>query len=228
MQNLESSQREVRLLARAADRAGLATAFGHCSVRLDHNRFLVCAARPMGLITAQDNGVVVPLDGPMPEGVLGEVRMHREVYRLRPAIRAVLRFISPSVTALAAMGRTPRARHGFGSYFWPEVPIWKDPALIRNDPAAKGVAQAMGAGAAIVVSVNGAVVCGADAAQALALGVFLEDAARVELAVMSAGRADHPGLGEEEANTRATWSGQVAERLWEYWTQGDPEHAGAR
>ena len=50
MQSLESSQREVRLLARASDRAGLATAYGHCSVRLDDHHFLVCAARPMGLI----------------------------------------------------------------------------------------------------------------------------------------------------------------------------------
>ena len=103
--------------------------------------------------------------------------------------------------------------------------MWKDPALIRNDPAAAGVAQAMGASPAIVISVNGAVVGGVDAAQALALGIFLEDAARVELAAMSAGAVDHPGLSGEQARDRATWAGQVAERLWQYWTHGDPEHS---
>ena len=130
----------------------------------------------MGLIAPHEPGTVVPLEGALPEGVMGEVRMHREVYRLRPDIEAIVRFISPNVTALAALGRTPRPRHGFGCYFAPEVPKWKDPALIRNDAAAEAVARTMGKAAAIVVSVNGAVVGGADAAQALALAVFLSSA----------------------------------------------------
>jgi HCOMODA/2-hydroxy-3-carboxy-muconic semialdehyde decarboxylase len=220
-------QREVRLLARACDKAGLVTAFGHCSVRLDKDRFLVCAAMPMGLIAAHDEGTVVPLHGPLPEGVLGEVRMHREVYRLRPDIDTIVRFISPSITALAAMGLTPRPRHGFGAYFSPEVPLWKDPALIRNDAAARGVAQALGNSPAVVVSVNGAVVGGAHPAQALALAIFLEDAARVELAVLHAGHADAPPMGREAAQARAVWDGRVAERIWDYWTAGDPEQAPA-
>lgn len=49
------------------------------------------------------------------------MRMHREVYRLRPDIDAIVRFISPNVTALAALRRTPRPRRGFGCYFAPEV-----------------------------------------------------------------------------------------------------------
>ena len=218
-------QLEVRLLARACDRAGLSTAYGHCSVRLEAQSFLVCASQPMGLIRAGEGGTVVPLDGPLPEGVMGEVRMHREVYRRRPDVNAIVRFISPSVTALAALGRTPRPRHGFGAYFAPQVPMWKDPALIRNDAAAVGVAQAMGEAAAIVVSVNGAVVGGADAAQALALATFLEDAARVELLAMSTGLVDMPGLSREQAEARAVWQGRVAERVWDYWTDGDPERA---
>lgn len=221
----ERRQREVRMLARACDRAGLTTAYGHCSVRIDAQRFLVCAARPMGLITAQDTGTVVPLDGPLPDGVLGEVRMHREIYRLRPDVNAVVRFIAPNVTALAALGGTPRPRHGFGAYFAPQVPVWPDPALIRNDAAAEGVARTMGAAPGVIVSVNGAVVGGADAAQALTLAIFLEDAARVELLALQAGSAEHGGLTAEQCAARATWAGRVAERQWEYWTEGDPERA---
>lgn len=219
----EAREVEVRLLARACDRAGLSTAFGHCSLRLDARSFLVCSSRPMGLITARDTGTVVPLDGPLPDGVMGEVRMHREVYRLRPDLGAIVRFISPSITALAALGRTPRPRHGFGSYFAPEVPMWKDPALIRNDSAAEAVAKTMGSSPAIVVSVNGAVVGGTDAAQALALAVFLEDAARIELLALCSGCVDLPGLTDEQAQSRAVWGGRIAERLWDYWTRGDLE-----
>lgn len=221
--DIATTQREVRLLARACDRAGLTTAYGHCSVRLDAASFLVCASKPMGLITPADEGSVVPLDGPLPEGVLGEVRMHREVYRLRPEINAIVRFISPHVLALAALGRTPKPRHGFGAYFSPQVPFWPDPNLVRNDAAAEGVAQTLGGHSGIVVSVNGAVVAGTDAAQALTLAIFLEDAARVELAALQAGCGDQPPLTAEQCAARATWAGRVAERQWDYWTARDPE-----
>lgn len=222
MNDLSAKQREVRMLARACDRAGLTTAYGHCSVRLDATSFLVCAPKPMGLIVPEDEGTVVQLDAPLPEGVLGEVRMHREVYRVRPDVHAVVRFISPAVTALAAFGRTPRPRHGFGTYFAPEVPWWPDPKLIRNDEAAQGVARTLGAAPGIVVSVNGSVVCGADAAQALALAVFLEDAARIELLALQANQTQLL-MTPEQCQARATWAGRVAERMWDYWTQGDPE-----
>jgi len=221
--DLAIKQRELRLLARACDRAGLTTAYGHCSLRLDAASFLVCAPKPMGLITPADEGSIVRLDAPLPDGVLGEVRMHREVYRVRPDANAIVRFISPSVLALAALGRAPRPRHGFGAYFSPHVPFWPDPNLVRNDAAAEGVARTMGTNAGIVISVNGAVVAGADAAQALTLAIFLEDAARVELAALQAGCAEQPGLSEEQCTARATWAGRVAERQWDYWTAHDPE-----
>ncbi|PVY61628.1 class II aldolase/adducin family protein [Pusillimonas noertemannii] len=224
MSNLAFRQREVRQLARACDRAALATAYGHCSVRLDEDSFLVCASKPMGLISPQDEGTIVTLDASLPDGVLGEVRMHREVYRLRSDVNAIVRFISPNITALAALGRTPRARHGFGAYFAPEAPMWRNPELVRNDAAAAGVARVLGSASGIVVSVNGAVVAGANAAQALALAVFLEDSARVELASLHAGCEGHRELTNEQCRTRATWAGRVAERMWDYWTQGDPEY----
>ena len=211
---------ELRLLARACDRAGLVTAFGHCSLRLDADAFLVSAACPMGLITPEHQGTVVWLDQPMPEGVLGEVRMHREIYRRRPDVNAVVRFVSPNVTALAALGQTPRPRHGFGAYFAPKVPMWRDPALVRSDAAAAEVALKMGGSPCVVVSVNGAVVAASNAAQALALAIFLEDAARVELIAIQSGRLDMTGLTDEQAKSRAVWGGQVAERIWQYWTSG--------
>src|SRR5258706_5330815 len=116
------------------------------------------------------------------------------------------------------------ARHGQGAHFYPQVPFWTDPGLIRNDPAAVGVAETMGKAPAIVVSVNGAVSAAETPAQALALAMFLEDAARVELAALSAGLADKaPRMSEDQAKTRATWQGRIAERMWDYLTAGDPE-----
>lgn len=221
-------QRLVRVAARALSRAGLVTAFGHCSVRLSATEFLVCAAKPMGLIEPSDAGTVVRVDQPLPDGVLGEVRMHQQIYRRRADVNAVCRFLSPQVMALAAMGCSPRARHGFSSYFYPQVPMWTDPALVRNDAAAAGVAETLRAHSAVVVSVNGAVTVADTMPKALTLAWFLEDAARVELAVRAAGGADHVTFDNAQiAAERATWQGRIAERVWDHFTAGDPEGAPA-
>jgi HCOMODA/2-hydroxy-3-carboxy-muconic semialdehyde decarboxylase len=221
---MEEKQIAVRKMARALARAGLVTAYGHCSMRLDGTSFLVCASKPMGSIKPGEPGTVVSTDAPLPEGVLGEVRMHQQIYKRRTDIGAICRFISPNVVTLAALGLTPKARHGQGAHFYPQVPFWADPGLIRNDPAAAGVAQTLGGAPAVVVSVNGAVTAAETPQQAVALAVFLEDAARVELAALSAGLADKaPRMSEEQAKNRATWQGRIAERMWDHLTQNDPE-----
>ncbi len=61
----------VRIAARATGRHGLSHAYGHCSARIDANSFLVCPAKPMGLIGPGDECSIVTLDGPLPAGVLG-------------------------------------------------------------------------------------------------------------------------------------------------------------
>jgi hypothetical protein len=137
---------------------------------------------------------------------------------------AICRFISPQITALAALGRTPRPRHGFGSYFSPSVPFWPRPALVRDEASATGVAELLGDAPALVLNVNGAVTVGRTAEQALALAWFLEDAARVELAALASGLADTaPTLPPAAAQQRATWEGRIAERVWEYLLRDDPE-----
>jgi len=71
---------------------------------------------------------------------------------------------------------------------------------------------------------GGAVEPGETPAQAVTLAWFLEDAARVELAALSAGLADKaPRMNEEQAKNRATWQGRIVERMWDYLTAGDPE-----
>lgn len=214
----------MRQLARALGRNGLTGPFGHCSQRLDAETFLVCAARPMTMIAPGESGTVVPIAGPLPNGVLGEVRIHQQIYARRPEIESICRFISPQVTALAALGRSPRPRHGFGSYFAPEVPFWTNSALVRDDESAQRVADLMGSSPAIVLNVNGAVTAATSPERALALAWFLEDAARVELAALASGLADssHVILGDE-ATKRATWDGRIAERVWEFLLRDDPE-----
>lgn len=211
---------QVRLAARALASAGLVHAFGHCSARLDAGSFLVCAPLPMGRIT-KEPGTVVPIDGALPEGVLGEVRIHREIYRRRPDAGGICRIMPPALMALSVAGIVPVPRHGIGAYF-SRVPFWDDPQLLRDDGAAAALADALGDASALVMRGNGAVVVGKTLPQAVTLGWFLEDAARVERDVRAMGLdAETARLSSEEIEARQVWSGGVVERMWQHLT-GEP------
>ena len=212
----------VRRAARAMGRHGLTHAYGHCSARIDAATFLVCPAQPPGLVQPGEACVEVPVNGELPVGGLGEGRIHQRIYRDRPEAGGVVRFMSPSMMSLAALGLTPKPRHGFGAYFAPGPGLWDDPQLIRDAAKADGVAAAMGAGAAVMMRGNGAVTAGRDLPEAVVLAWYLEDACRVELEALRTG-IDGPVMSPEEARLRATREGRIFERMWQYLTAGDPE-----
>lgn len=215
-----AQQQRVRGAARALDRAGLVHAYGHCSLRLDAKHFLVCAAMPMGRIS-DEPGVVVTLDGPLPDGVLGEVRVHRELYRRRAQANGICRIMPPALMALSTAGIVPRPRHGIGAYF-DHVPMWNDPRLLRDDAAAVRLAEAAGDAPAIVMRGNGAVTVGDSLEQAVTLAWFLEDAARVERDVRAMGLDPDAGvLDADETSERQVWAGGVVERMWHYLTEAN-------
>jgi HCOMODA/2-hydroxy-3-carboxy-muconic semialdehyde decarboxylase len=208
-----AQQTTVQRAARALAGAGLVHAYGHCSLRLDALHFLVCAALPMGSITDQP-GTVVPLDGPLPDGVLGEVRIHRETYRRRSEVRGICRIMPPALMALSTQGIVPRPRHGIGAYFQ-NLPLWDDPRLLRDDRAAERLADHLGNAPAIVMRGNGAVTAGVSLEQAVTLAWFLEDAARVERDVRAMGLDSEKGvLDAGEISARQVWTGGVTERMW--------------
>ena len=141
----------------------------------------------MGMVRPGEAGVVVPVEGPLPQGVLGEVRLHQQIYQRRPDVRAVTRSMPPALMALGSARRVPRPRHGMGAYFVAGVALWDDPQLVRDDERAAGVIDAMGPCAAVVMRGNGVVVAADSLRKAVGLTWYLEDAARLELAVLAAG-----------------------------------------
>ncbi|MBC8056944.1 MAG: class II aldolase/adducin family protein, partial [Rhizobiales bacterium] len=120
--------------------------------------------------------------------------------------------------------RTPQPRHGLGSYFGRGAALWDDPQLVRDDDGAAALAEALGHGAAIVMRGNGAVVVADSLLKAVVLTWYLEDAARLELAVLAAGlKAQSLVLSDAEVQRRATGAGLIFERMWDYLVAGDPE-----
>ncbi len=213
------------MAGRALARAGLVHGYGHCSARIDDDHFIVSPTRPLGLVTREDRCIEVVTDRPLPPGAAGEVRIHQAVYRRRPDVGGICRAQPPSTMTLSVARITPRARHGFSSYFAPAPPLWDDPALVRDEASASGVAGALGDGPAIVLRGNGALTVGATVEEATVLCWFLEDSARVELDLRKIATSGLPlsELSAAEAARRATWEGALLDRMWTYLTQDDPE-----
>lgn len=204
---------DVRLAARALARHRLAHAYGHVSARIDAGTFLVTPPHPLGKTALDTSLVTVSVEGDLPPGALPEVRMHQAVYRARPEIGGLCRFQSDAVIALSTLRRTPRALHGLGAYFAPAPPLWDDPMLVRDGARADEVARTLGACRAIVLRGNGALTVGASVREALCHAFFLEDAAKVELAVLG---HDAVPYTEEEAARRGAGDKNLYDRMWEY------------
>ncbi|MBT6291470.1 MAG: class II aldolase/adducin family protein, partial [Rhodospirillaceae bacterium] len=151
------------------------------------------------------------------------------IYRRRADVGGIARTMPPNAMSLSTLGLTPKARHGFGAYFYPSPPLWDDPLLVRNDEAAAGVAEALGDARAVVMRGNGVVSAGDDIEQAVVFAWYLEDAAKAEWQVLQAsaaidaGRAEEKLFNAEEAEIRAVGLGRIYERMWEFLTHGDPE-----
>jgi HCOMODA/2-hydroxy-3-carboxy-muconic semialdehyde decarboxylase len=225
MPPIEEVQLRVRKAARAMARHNLVHAYGHVSARLNDEELLVCAPRPMGCIAPGEDGIRVPINGALPPGVLPEVRIHQQIYRMRPDVGGICRIQPPRLMALSTMKITPRPRHGSGSYFAPQPPLWDDPMLVRTDDKAQALAEKLGNARAIVMRGNGAVCAGASIEEAACLAYFLEDAAAVELAVLQVKADVTPSIyTPEEVAARAVTAGGLFERMWEYLTFGDPEN----
>ncbi|RUT77603.1 class II aldolase/adducin family protein [Marinobacter sp. NP-6] len=216
-------QHRVRIVSRALGRHDLVTAWGHCSARIDDHRFLVCAAKPMGLIGPGDDGVVVDINGPLPDGVLGEVRIHQKIYAMRPDAGGICRIMPSNTMALSTLGRVPRPRHGVGAFI-AGCKFWDDPRLLRNDDLAQQLAARLANEVALVMRGNGAVTVGSSIESAMCLAWCLEDSAKIERYVSELADATEESLlAEHEVSARQVSSGRVFERLWEYLTAGDPE-----
>jgi HCOMODA/2-hydroxy-3-carboxy-muconic semialdehyde decarboxylase len=200
------------MFGRALDRAGLAGPFGHCSLRVDADTFLVTPPHPLRVLGTRPC-VVAPVRGPLPAGVLPEVRLDQAVYRARPDVGAIATIAPGAVDALA--GRSIAACHRHAGYFG-DGPVRHDgPESPTDDAGAEALAAALSAGAALVRPGAGAVVVGETAARALALAVFLDEAAAASL------RGEHAAPAAQAR--AASWADRRAERVWEYATAGDPE-----
>jgi len=156
-----------------------------CSLRLDPDCFLVCAAMPMGLIRDQP-GVVVPVQGRIASG--GSRRksgFHQAIYERRGDVCGRFCRIMPATSPWRCVDSVPGAPgrgHGLGAYFQSGGrPCGMIPDCFATRSTAAAVAAQLGR---IQCHRDGAlmarIVVADGLEKAVVLSWFLEDSARIE------------------------------------------------
>jgi ribulose-5-phosphate 4-epimerase/fuculose-1-phosphate aldolase len=201
-------------------RTGLVTAFGHLSGRIAPNRLLITPPMPLGRLTARSPWTELDLDADqLAPGVPKEAWIHLAIARHRPDVGGICRAQPPTATALAAAGVPIRPLHGQGAYLGPQVPIFDDAVLVRDQDRGHELAQQLGQSPALLLRGNGAVTVGATIGQAVARMWILEASARMNHIAAAAGTPS-PLSPDEQAAWLAVAT-EILDRIWNDLRQPD-------
>ncbi|MFI7702441.1 class II aldolase/adducin family protein [Nonomuraea sp. NPDC049480] len=213
--SLAQLSKELTAAGHALARAGLVTAFGHVSTRLDADRLLITPPRPLGELTP-DRHLELDLNvSELPGGVPREAWIHIAIARARPDVGAICRAQPPSASPLAATLGSPAPLHGQGALLGPVVPVFPNARLIREPQLGKELAATLGDGFACMLKGNGAVTVGGTIGEAVARMWILEESCRLALAAAAAG-VTPATLTEAERNAWAATGPELLERIWDF------------
>lgn len=167
---------------------------GHISVRIpgDPGHFYM---KPHGFgldeITL-DNLVVCDLEGEKTAGGgprHSEVYIHSEIYRLRADVACVLHTHPDYTVAFSATGLELRPLSQPAAAFFESLSTYTDTIdLIRSKEMGAGVARALGPNKAVLLKNHGVAVGGASIEETVILALMLENACRLQILTLSAGR----------------------------------------
>jgi ribulose-5-phosphate 4-epimerase/fuculose-1-phosphate aldolase len=165
--------------------------FGHVSVLTDDPRtYLVCPGAGARKDRCRASDVIeLDLDHEFEAGLPLELYMHSEVHRLKPHVKSLIHVHSPGLVALAAMAEVPSELLMMHASFWPEaMPVWEEPDLVRDRPAAQRLIGLLGDEAIALLRWHGAVIVGRTLQEALMRAILAEDHAQQLLTALAHGR----------------------------------------
>jgi HCOMODA/2-hydroxy-3-carboxy-muconic semialdehyde decarboxylase len=204
---------ELVAAGHALYRAGLVTAFGHVSCRTSDGRLLITPPMPLGRLAAESEWTRLDPDADvLPAGVPREAWIHVAIGRRRPDVGAICRAQPPVATALASAGVPIMALHGQGAFVGPQVPVFDDAVLVRDQSRAEALAERLGQTPALLMRGNGAVTVGADVGEAVARMWVLEASAQMNSVAAAAGTPT-PLSDDEQAAWRAV-AAEILGRIW--------------
>lgn len=162
---------------------------GNLSVRAGDAMLITPTSVRYELLTPADV-VIVKLDGGTAEGrhaPSSEWRMHAEIYKTRPDVRAIVHTHSPHATAFAAANRPiPACLIEMKFFLGGEVPCapYAPPGTTELGLVC---AEALGDRGGCLMANHGALAVGRDLPEALLRAEYLEDSAKIALLSMRLG-----------------------------------------
>ena len=213
-----------RILARE----GVLDGWGHVSVRLSRDRFLLSQAVPPALVKAEDL-VEFGLDGKPIDGrardLYSERFIHAEIYRVRPDVNAVVHNHAPPLIAFGNTKVPLRPMYARSAFIGLGVPVFeiRDAAgmtdmLIRSPALGRALAQTLADKPAVLMRGHGSTVVGPSIPRVVSRSIFLALNATLQQQAMALG-APVTYLDAEETRLVEEREGHGLKLAWEAWKQ---------
>ena len=220
---------DVALANRILFREGVVDAFGHVSVRCDHNpeHFLLARNMAPALVTPDDivefdfDGNPLNANG---RAVYLERFIHGEIYRVRPDVMAVVHSHSPAVVPFGIVKTAKFRSVCHMSSFLPIcTPVFeiRDTAgeendlLISSRELGAALARSLGNETCVLMRGHGSTVVASNLREVVYRAVYTEVNARLQSEAMRMGEVTYLGEGELRTATR-TIATQI-NRAWDFW-----------
>jgi len=201
-------------------RADIVDHSGHGSARRDGESFYInSAASARGALTADDI-VAVDLDGNLIEGSARppfEFHIHSEIYRVRPAVHAVMHTHPRWSTFLTMIGAKYRAVYAQGALLGDDIPLVDSPLSVNTRPMGEKVAATLGRGPAVLLKSHGAVVVGSTLVECFALAAYLEENAYRQYMAMQIGDPYVFSEAEQQSFRERLWTPALFRKTWDHY-----------
>jgi L-ribulose-5-phosphate 4-epimerase len=197
--------------------------WGHVSVRASREGTFWLKGAQMGLEEVTiDDLILVDFDGNVLEGSRDrhiEWPIHAEVYRVRPDVTSVVHSHAFASVAFGATG-LPLANVGHEAARWipPDIPRFTETSdLIDSPELGRSMAAVIGSEGGALLRHHGMVVVGRDVPSACIQAIFLEQACRLQLTLLSLGVPyEEATPGDELVRKDKLARPNMYPKLWDY------------
>ena len=191
---------------------------GHCSVRLDAQRFLINMGSCQRSALTVEDLCIVDLEANQLEGRAAaplERHLHCGIYRARPEVKAIVHAHPKWSTFLTMTGHEYQPVYAQGSLVYP-VPLLDSPNSINTRAMAERLAAALGERPAALMKSHGAVTVGRDIVEAFVLANYMEENSYRQYMALQIGKP-YAFSAEEIALCREKlWNPGLFQRTWDH------------
>jgi ribulose-5-phosphate 4-epimerase/fuculose-1-phosphate aldolase len=211
---------------------GIVDGFGHVSVRLEAERYLLSRSLAPASVAAADI-IEYNLDSnpvaPETRGSYKERFIHGEIYRARPDVMSIVHCHAASLIPFGITKIPLQPVYHMSSFVGEGVPVFEireesanTDMLVSTPALGRALAKTLGNKPAALMRGHGAVIVGPSIIEAVSRAVYLEVNARVQAQAMALGK-DITYLSPAEVKNRD--GNSDADRSWNLWKQQAAQNA---